>query len=258
MENPWTRQAPIDGVKKIIVIGSGKGGVGKSTVTVNLAVALKNQGHRVGLLDADFYGPSLPRLMGAMEQRPEVDSHQKMLPLVRYGLKLMSIGFLVEENSAIIWRGPMLFKAIEQFFRDVRWGPLDYLLIDLPPGTGDVALSIAQKVPVDGAIAVCTPQNMALTDAKKALDMFSKMNVPILGVVENMSTFTPPGRNEAIQLFPRGDLDQFLDIQKIPKLVELPFIQKVALSCEAGVPAVESDSEVERQFAVLAKKIQKN
>lgn len=258
MGNPWTQQSPIEGVQKIIIVGSGKGGVGKSTVTANLAVALKNKGHQVGLLDADLYGPSLPRLMGALGQRPEVDTHQKILPLVRHGLRLMSIGFLVEENSAVIWRGPMLFKAIEQFFRDVKWGPLDYLLIDLPPGTGDIPLSIAQKVPVDGAIAVCTPQNMALTDVKKAIDMFGKINVPVIGVVENMSTFTPPGQNQAIRLFPKGDLDSFLDSQKILKLAELPFTQSIALSCEAGVPAVESDSGVEKKFAALAQKVQKN
>ena len=257
MANPWTQQAPIEGVQKVIVVGSGKGGVGKSTVTVNLAMALKNEGYRVGLLDADLYGPSLPRLMGALGQRPEVGTHQKILPLTRYGLKLMSMGFLIEENSAVIWRGPMLFKAIDQFFRDVQWGDLEYLLIDLPPGTGDIALSVAQKVPVDGAVVVCTPQNMALTDAQKAVDMFGKMNVPILGVVENMSTFTPPGQEKAIRLFPKGDLDSFLDVRNIPKLAELPFTQGVALSCEAGVPAVESDPDMKREFATLAKKVQK-
>lgn len=256
MESPWKQQAPIEGVQNILVVGSGKGGVGKSTVSLNLAMALKNGGAQVGLLDADLYGPSLPRLMGVLGQRPDVDSHHKILPLVRYGLKLMSIGFLIEENSAVIWRGPMLFKAIEQFFRDVKWGQLDYLLIDLPPGTGDVPLSIAQKVPVSGAIVVCTPQNMALTDAKKAIDMFGKINIPVWGVVENMSSFTPPGQSQAISLFPKGDLDAFLDIQKIPKLAELSFTQSVALSCEAGVPAVEGDSDVKKQFALLAQRIQ--
>ena len=167
----------------------------------------------------------------------------------------MSIGFLIEENSAVIWRGPMLFKAIDQFFRDVEWGSLDYLLIDLPPGTGDIALSIAQKVPVDGAITVCTPQNMALTDAKKAIDMFHKINIPILGVVENMCHFTPPGQTEPIPLFPKGDLDTFLEAQKIPKLAELPFSPNLALSCEAGVPATESDPQVAKLFQTLCQKI---
>ncbi len=258
MDNPWNQQAPIAGIEKTIVIGSGKGGVGKSTVAANLAVALQKGGHKVGLLDADLYGPSLPRIMGALGQRPEMTEDQKILPLVRYGLKLMSMGFLIEENAAVVWRGPMLFKAIHQFLRDVQWGELDYLLVDLPPGTGDIPLSMAQKVPVDGAIVVCTPQNMALTDAKKAVDMFLKINIPILGVVENMASFTPPGQSEALSLFPRGDLHTFLETQKISQLAELPFTQGVALSCEAGVPAVESDPNIKKKFVALAKKVEEH
>ena len=256
MANPWDQQTPIDGIKKTVLIGSGKGGVGKSTVAVNLAVALKNEGYKVGLLDADIYGPSLPRLVGFIGQSPPaIDSRQKILPPSRYGLKLMSMGFLVDETSAVIWRGPMLFKAIEQLLRDVDWGELDYLLVDLPPGTGDVALSLVQKVPVDGAIVVCTPQNMALADAKKAIDMFKKLKVPLIGLVENMCSLILPGQEEPIQLFPRGDLNTFLEAQNIPKLVELSFVPAIALSCEAGIPAVESDSTAKEEFSVLAKKV---
>lgn len=190
--NPFDQQTPIAGIKRIIAVGSGKGGVGKSTVAANLALGLKKLGQKVGLLDADLYGPSMPRLFGALHQRPVVDENQKIQPLVRHGVKLMSMGFLVDEDSAVIWRGPMLFKAMDQFFRDVDWGDLDILIIDLPPGTGDIALTVAQKVPVDGAVTVCTPQNIALIDAKKSIDMFEKTNVKNLGVVENMAYFQPP------------------------------------------------------------------
>ncbi len=256
--NPFDRQAPIPGIKKIIVVGSGKGGVGKSTVSVNLAMALKQAGHSVGLLDADLYGPSLPRMMGALSQRPEVDQDNKILPIQRMGMKLMSIGFLVDENAALVWRGPMLFKAIEQFFRDVLWGDLDYLVIDLPPGTGDIALTIAQKVPIDGGIVVVTPQNVALTDAKKALDMFEKVNIPQLGVVENMAYFINPGSDEKMSLFPRGDLDQFLDSRALKKLAQIPFHPNVGLSCEAGIPLVETapKSTEAEAFQQLAREVE--
>ncbi|MGE0763155.1 MAG: Mrp/NBP35 family ATP-binding protein [Bdellovibrionales bacterium] len=250
--NPFSQQASIPGVRKIIAVGSGKGGVGKSTVAANLAVALKNAGHKVGLLDADIYGPSVPRLFGALHQRPDMDSSQKIAPLVRHGIKLMSIGFMVDEEMAVVWRGPMLFKAMEQFFRDVAWGELDYLIIDLPPGTGDVALTVAQKVPVDGAIVVCTPQNMALTDAKKAISMFEQVKIPVLGVVENMAYMEVGG--EKVQLFPRGELHAFLDSRGIKRLAEVPFNPQVALACEAGIPAVDSSpSSVEaKAFNQLA------
>jgi len=176
MTNPFLQQAPVAGIQKIIAVGSGKGGVGKSTVSVNLALALKKQGLKVGLLDADIYGPSLPRLMGALNQKVEISEDGKMIPVKRLGLSLMSIGFIVDEAQAVVWRGPMLFKAMDQFFRDTAWGELDVLVVDLPPGTGDVALTLAQKVPVSGAVVVSTPQNLALADAKKAFDMFDKVN----------------------------------------------------------------------------------
>ncbi len=254
--NPFTQQAPIEGVKKIILVGSGKGGVGKSTVSVNLAMALKKMGRKVGLLDADIYGPSIPRLLGAALEKPEIIEGNRIQPVIRFGLKTMSLGYLVDESQAAIWRGPMLFKAMDQFLRDVKWGELDELIIDLPPGTGDVVLTVAQKVPVSGAIVVVTPQNLALADAKKALDMFERTNVPVLGVVENMA-YLNGADGERIQLFPKGELNAYLDVKKLKKLAEIAFMPDVGVGAEAGVPFVESHSgskEVEA-FMQLAREI---
>jgi ATP-binding protein involved in chromosome partitioning len=239
--NPFLQQSPIKGVKHIIAVGSGKGGVGKSTVAVNLAIALNKRGKKTGLLDADIYGPSVPRMLGTQTQRPEISEDKRLEPVTRYGLKTMSLGYLVEEGQAAIWRGPMLFKAMDQFFRDVNWGELDYLIVDLPPGTGDVGLTLAQKVPVSGAIVVVTPQNVALADAKKAIDMFERTNVPLLGVVENMSYLENQG--EKVQLFPKGDVETFLSAKSIRKLSEIPFFPEVGVSGEAGIPLVESVSD---------------
>lgn len=254
--NPFDQQTPIPGVKKIIAVASGKGGVGKSTVATNLALALRQYG-QVGLLDADIYGPSIPRMLGAINQKPVVLQNQQIEPLQRYGLKVMSIGFLVEEASAIVWRGPMLFKAMDQFFKDVQWAPLDYLVIDLPPGTGDVQLSLAQKVPVNAAVIVSTPQNVSLIDAKKAIDMFERTQVKIAGLVENMSYMLNPVNNEKIQLFPKGELDSYLKQKNISKLVEIPFNPNVSMGSEAGVPIVESysDSVESLAFSELARKL---
>jgi ATP-binding protein involved in chromosome partitioning len=254
--NPFDQQQAIPGVKKIIAVASGKGGVGKSTVATNLALALREHGS-VGLLDADIYGPSLPRMMGALNQKPMVSEGNKITPISRYGVKVMSIGFLVEEGSAVVWRGPMLFKAMDQFFRDVQWGELDYLVIDLPPGTGDVQLSLVQKVPVNYAVIVTTPQNISLIDAKKAIDMFERTGVRIAGVVENMAHMLNPATNEKIQLFPKGELNSYLDSKKMSKLAEVPFNPSVSLGSEAGIPIVESNPEgVEAQvFKLLAAKL---
>jgi ATP-binding protein involved in chromosome partitioning len=256
MSNPFDQQKPIPGVKYILAISSGKGGVGKSTVSSHLAAALAKKGAKVGLMDADIYGPSIPRMLGALNQTPKVNAANKLIPIQRYDMKLMSMGFLVEDNSALIWRGPMLFKAIEQFFRDVDWGELDYLLLDLPPGTGDVQLTICQKVPVTGAVVVSTPQNISMIDVTRAIDMFRKLNVPITGLVENMSSFISP-KGEKLTMFPKGELDQYLKNNDIPKLAEIPFSQQTALGCEIGIPVVTSkpDSVEAAEFNKLADKI---
>jgi ATP-binding protein involved in chromosome partitioning len=254
--NPFQQQAGIPGVRHIIAVGSGKGGVGKSTVAVNLAVSLERRGLKVGLLDADIYGPSVPRMLGARDARPEVNEKQKIQPVLRYGVKTMSLGYLVDESQAAVWRGPILFKAMDQFFRDVSWGQLDYLVIDLPPGTGDVVLTMAQKVPVEGAIVVCTPQNVALADAKKAIDMFERTNVPLLGIVENMA-YLKTDSGEKMQLFPKGELDTYLNVKGIKKLAEIAFHPEVGQSSESGLPLSESHSEGEaaKSFAGLAMEV---
>ena len=256
--NPFQQQAPIPGVQHIVAIGSGKGGVGKSTVAVNVAMSLQKSGLKVGILDADIYGPSVPRMLGATSAKPEVSEGNKIQPVLRYGMKTMSLGYLVDEGQAAVWRGPMLFKAMEQFFRDVQWGELDYLIVDLPPGTGDVGLTLAQKVPVSGAVIVCTPQNVALADAKKAMDMFERTNVRVLGVVENMA-YLQTANGERTQLFPKGDLDAYLDVKKIRKLGQIPFMPEVGMSGEAGVPILESHSGDEEAlaFSTIADAIRK-
>ena len=259
MKNPFDQQSSIKGVKHVIAIGSGKGGVGKSTVSVNLAMALKQKGHQVGLLDADLYGPSIPRMMGCLNQKPDISEDKKMIiPLRRYGIKLMSMGFLVEEETPVIWRGPMLFKAIDQFLKEVYWGELDYLLVDLPPGTGDIALTLAQKATVAGGIVICTPQNIALADAKKALNMLKHLKIPCLGVVENMSSFKIHPSEEPISLFPKGQLDTYLKSNDIKKLASIPFHPNVGLSCETGLPFLESepDSEEGQAFLQLAENLE--
>lgn len=253
--SPFDQQRPIPNVKHIIAVSSGKGGVGKSTVAVNLALALAKK-NKVGLLDADIYGPSVPRMLGAINQRPAIDDHNKLEPITRYGLRLMSMGFLIQEENAVVWRGPMLFKAMDQMLRDVNWGELDYLIIDLPPGTGDVQLSLAQKVPLAGALSVSTPQNLALIDVKKSIDMWKRVNVKLLGAIENMAYYTAPG-GERVQLFPKGEFDGYMDAQKIPKLAEIPFNPAVGMGSEAGVPVVESypTSPEGQAFFALAEKI---
>lgn len=254
--NPFDQQRPIPGVKKIIAVSSGKGGVGKSTVATNLALSLAKK-YQVGLLDADIYGPSIPRMVGAVNQKPEITAEQKLKPIVRYNVKTMSMGYLVEEGAAVVWRGPMLFKAMDQFLRDIDWGELDYLIIDLPPGTGDVQLSLCQKVPVAGAVMVSTPQNISLIDVKKAVDMFDRLQIKVLGVVENMSYFLNPATQEKIQMFPKGDLSSYIKQKNIPLLAEIPMNPHVSLGGEAGIPVVDMQPEsAEAQaFRELALKV---
>ena len=257
-QNPFDQQKPIPGVSKIVAVSSGKGGVGKSTVTSNLAVALLQQGKSVGILDADIYGPSQPRMMGALNQKPEINKDNKINPIERHGIKVISMGFLVEEEMAVAWRGPMLFKAMNQLFYDVDWGELDILLIDLPPGTGDVQLSMVQKVPVSGALSICTPQNIALADVKKSIDMFERVNVPLLGVVENMSYLISADKpEEKIQVFPKGDLRSFLDSRKIDLIAEVPMMTDVAMASEMGIPytAQKSGDLISSAYEEVAKKV---
>ncbi len=256
MKNPFDQQKTLSGIKHVIAVGSGKGGVGKSTVALNLAIALRQLGLNVGLMDADLYGPSIPIMTGTKKQRMYVENDQ-LIPLLKYGVKIASIGYLIDEHSAVIWRGPMLFKAIEQFLSDVLWGNLDYLIVDLPPGTGDVALTLAQKTPVSGGIVICTPQNLALADAIKAIAMFKEIQIPLLGVVENMSYFKPSNQTDPIYLFPKGQLDFYLKENKIEKLIQIPFHPDVGLCAESGVPTLESnkDSDEGRAFMELADKV---
>lgn len=237
--NPFEKQTAIPGIKHIIAVSSGKGGVGKSTVATNLAMALAKK-NKVGLLDADIYGPSIPRMLGVLNEKPTISANQRLQPVVRHNVKLMSLGFLVEDGAAVVWRGPMLFKVMDQFLRDVDWGELDYLVVDLPPGTGDVQLSLAQKVPVSGAVVVSTPQNISLIDVKRAIDMFKRVNVKILGLIENMAYMVNPTNGEKIQMFPKGELGGYLDSEKIEKIGEIPFNPSIGIACEAGVPIVDS------------------
>jgi ATP-binding protein involved in chromosome partitioning len=252
MSNPFDQQKEIPGVKNIIAISSGKGGVGKSTMATHLALALHKKGYKVGLLDADIYGPSIPRMMGTMNQKPAV-VEGRIQPLDVAGVKTMSMGNLVDEDLAVVWRGPMLFKAMNQFLFEVDWGELDFLLIDLPPGTGDVQLSLAQKVPMRGAVTVTTPQNIALADVKKAIDMFKRVNIPVLGVIENMAYFESPETREKIQMFPKGELAQYLDKEKIKKIGEVPLNPYISQSCEVGVALYfKADHPVSQKFMEIA------
>lgn len=237
-------------IKKIIAVASGKGGVGKSTVAFNIAVALARAGKKVGLLDADIYGPSVPRLSGIGDRKPTQDAENKVIPLEAHGLKIMSIGFLVEESKALIWRGPMVQTALYQMLRDVAWGtdadPLDYLIIDMPPGTGDAQLTLAQKVPVTGAVIISTPQDLALIDARKAIAMFEKTNVPVLGIVENMSVYVCPECGHQDHIFGHGGAADEARVRGVPLLGAIPLTMDIRRSADAGVPA---DDKVFAQIA---------
>ena len=243
---------PLESIANIIAVGSGKGGVGKSTTAVNMALALQREGARVGLLDADIYGPSIPAMLGVKGQ-PATDG-EHIIPKEAYGLKVMSIGFLVEEDTAMIWRGPMVTSALQQLLGDTLWGPLDYLIIDLPPGTGDIQLTLAQKIPVAGAVIVTTPQDIALLDARRAVNMFRKVDVPVLGVVENMSTHicTACGHEEAI--FGHGGGEQMAKDFEIPLLGQLPLAMEIRSSLDAGEPTMmkDSDSPLAQSYRSLA------
>ena len=246
--------APVSGVDRIIAVGSGKGGVGKSTVSSNLAVALAKEGRRVGLLDADIYGPSQPKMMG-VNKRPASPDGKTIIPLHAHGVTLMSIGFMVDPDKAVVWRGPMLMGALQQMLGQVEWGELDVLIIDLPPGTGDVQLTLCQRTAVTGAIIVSTPQDVALLDARKAADMFKTLNTPILGLIENMSTYVCPDCGHEAHLFGHGGVKTEADKLGVPFLGEIPLSLDVRVAGDSGSPVVLQDGPVSEAYAALAKRL---
>lgn len=248
---PTEGPQPVPGVASIIAIGSGKGGVGKSTLTANLAVALAQQGRRVGLLDADIYGPSQPRMMGTTERPSSVN--ERIIPAKAHGVTLMSLGLMMAEGQAVVWRGPMLMGAVQQMLTQVEWGELDVLLVDLPPGTGDVQLSLSQKARVTGAIIVSTPQDMALIDARRAIDMFGKVKIPILGLVENMSVYVCPNCGHEAHLFGHGGVREEARQMGVPFLGEIPLDLSIRLAGDAGTPAALEGGPVADAYARLAK-----
>lgn len=240
--SPMAKQAEIPGITSIIAVASGKGGVGKSTTSLNLALGLRDLGLRVGLLDADIYGPSVPRLTNIRE-KPVVNDDKKMIPMTKFGLSIMSIGFLVEEDTAMIWRGPMVMSAITQMLRDVAWGTLDVLVVDMPPGTGDAQLTLAQNVPLKGAVIVSTPQDLALIDARRGLAMFSKVNVPVLGIIENMSYFQCPECGTRSDIFGHGGARHEAERLGVPFLGEVPLHMSIRAMSDAGTPVVHSEPD---------------
>ena len=229
--------AGVPGVEAVIAVASGKGGVGKSTTAVNLALGLRDLGMRVGVLDADIYGPSMPRLLG-IKGKPETIGGRMLKPMERYGLKVMSIGFLVEEETPMIWRGPMVMTAITQMLREVEWGTLDIMVVDMPPGTGDAQLTLAQQVPLAGAVIVSTPQDLALIDARRGIAMFRRVDVPVLGLVENMSYFLCPHCGERSDLFGHGGAKSEAERQSVPFLGEVPLEIEIRETSDAGLPIV--------------------
>jgi ATP-binding protein involved in chromosome partitioning len=240
--SPMAKQAEIPGVAAIIAVASGKGGVGKSTTALNLALGLRDLGLRVGLLDADIYGPSVPRLTGVRD-KPQLNDERKMIPLQRFGLSIMSIGFLVEEETAMIWRGPMVMSAVTQMLRDVAWGTLDVLVVDMPPGTGDAQLTLAQNVPLKGAIIISTPQDLSLIDARRGLAMFKKVNVPVLGIVENMSYFQCPHCGTKSDIFGHGGARHEAERLGVPFLGEIPLHISIRTTSDSGTPVVDSEPD---------------
>ena len=249
------RQA-VPGIRNIVTVGAGKGGVGKSTTSVNLALALSRKGARVGLMDADVYGPNIPQMLG-IQAAPEVSDDKRMLPPEAFGIKVISMGMLVPPDQPIIWRGPMLHGAVQQFMRDVEWGELDYLIVDLPPGTGDVSISLAQSVPVAGAVVVTTPQGVSVADVRKAVGMFRQLNIPILGVIENMSYFVCGHCNERTEIFGHGGGQKLAQDLEIPFLGEVPIDTRVRIGGDEGRPIMVEAPEAPaaQAFAAVAGKV---
>jgi len=256
VQSPAFHRTRLPGVKHLIVVGSGKGGVGKSTVATNTALSLSKLGYKVGLLDGDIYGPSIPTMLGLKNQRVEVDKFNRIIPAEAFGMKVMSVGFLLpSEDTPLIWRGPMLMKALTQFLFDVKWGSLDFLVLDLPPGTGDVQLTLAQTVEIDGAVVVTTPQDVALADVKKAVVMFKETNIPVLGVIENMAYFVCPESGSKYYIFGKGRVAAFAQAYGLKVLGSVPIEPEIAETSDSGVPIVESsaNSQSAKAFLSIAK-----
>jgi ATP-binding protein involved in chromosome partitioning len=255
------KKKAVPGVRNVIAVASGKGGVGKSTVAVNLAVSLQQLGYKVGLLDADCYGPSTPTMLGITDDdKPRVTDDRRIMPIHKWGIDVMSIGFFVERDSAVIWRGLMVTKALQQFFFDVAWEDIDYLIIDLPPGTGDTQLTMVQNIEVHGAIIVSTPQDVALADARKGLAMFRETRVPIVGIIENMSYFSCPHCGERTEIFAHGGAQRTAEELGAPFLGEIPLVTALRETSDAGTPFMSSpdDSPAHRAFLHVAEEVVKN
>jgi ATP-binding protein involved in chromosome partitioning len=248
-------KAPVEGVKNIIAVGAGKGGVGKTTVAVNLAIALSQCGGRVAMIDGDIYGPNVPIMLGISTQL--TTDGQKILPAEQYGIQLVSMAFLTNDDSPVIWRGPMLHGAIQQFFREVRWRDIDYLVVDLPPGTGDVALSLSQSVPVSGSVVVTTPQTVSIADTRRAVRMYQKLNVPTLGLVENMSHFICPTCGHESDIFGKGGGETLASELSIPFLGRIPVYEPIRVGGDTGVPITigEPSSPAARAFRLAAERL---
>lgn len=261
-KKPEIRGKVIPGIKNVVAVASGKGGVGKSTITANLAVTLANMGFKVGLLDADIYGPSATIMFDVMAERPlsvQVDGKSKMKPVENYGVKILSIGFFTKPNQAVVWRGPMASKALNQMIFDADWGELDFLLVDLPPGTGDIHLSILQALPITGAVIVSTPQNVALADARKGVAMFQQesINVPVLGIIENMAYFTPEELpDNKYYIFGKEGAKHLSEDLQVPFLGEIPLVQSIREAGDIGRPAaLQQDSVIKKSFEEMTKNI---
>jgi ATP-binding protein involved in chromosome partitioning len=252
--SPFDERAPLPGVERVLAVASGKGGVGKSTIAVNLALALARRGLRVGILDADIHGPSIPLMMGVPEARPRMAEQKKIYPIEKDGLQLISMGFFLDDRSPVIWRGPMVMSILRQFLKDVIWGTLDVLVVDLPPGTGDAQLTLMQQVPVSGGLIVTTPQDVALQDVKRGISMFQTVNTPVLGVVENMSHYVCPRCGTRDEIFGAGGGRREAEALGIPLLAEIPLEPEVRASMDRGAPVVVAspEHEVSARFDALA------
>lgn len=254
--DPWAGRTAIPGVRSILAVASGKGGVGKSTVSTNLAIALADSGLKVGLMDSDIYGPSVHIMMG-VDERPMVSPEQKLLPIEKFNIKMMSMGFILDKDTPVIWRGPMVIKAVDQFLHDVDWGELDVLVIDLPPGTGDAQLSLVQKTPVTGAAVVTTPQEVSLVDARRGYQMFKKLNIHTFGIIENMSYFLTPKTGDPVYIFGKGGGPKAAYELGVPFLGEIPIEPEITEAGDAGVPiaAKNPGSKATEAFRQIAQKL---